>query len=56
MESWKEIRDLVKKHNKGEIKLEELKKSVFKLAEAGVIDGMSARKYYEKQYTDKYKK
>lgn len=45
VETWKAVEELVKKYKKGEIKLDELKKSVLKLAETGVIDGMNARKY-----------
>jgi phage anti-repressor protein len=56
IKSWKEVADLVKKHKKGEISEKKLKEKVFKLAENGVIDGMNAKKYYEKQYKDNYGK
>jgi len=52
----KAVENLVRKYKKGELKLDDLKKSVMKLAEAGVIDGMNAKKYYEKQYKDAYNK
>jgi len=56
LEASKAVAELVKKYKKGELKLDELKKKVFELAAGGIIDGMNAKKYYEKKYKEVYEK